>query len=283
MQYEQKQIAISVIMGVYNQKDGKVLEQAVDSIINQTFTEFEFLIYDDGSDKEETAALAAIAEKDKRIRLLRGETNHGLANALNECLKEAKGNYIARMDADDISAPKRFEKQKEFLDTHPEYAFVGSGAALFDENGVWGGRRMPEKPGIEEFLRYSPFIHPSVMFRRELLMNAGGYLVTKDTRRCEDYELFMRLYCMGQYGYNIPENLFYYRENRLKYDKRNFAMRISEMKIRYRGFRAMGILNIGTMIYVVKPVLLAVLPKSLRSRIRRRRMRLQDANSGKEN
>lgn len=262
---------ISVIMGIYNQKEREQLEQSIDSIINQTFQDFEFLIYDDGSNKENAELLETLTQKDDRIRLLKGYTNQGLAHALNECLKCAKGEYIARMDGDDISAPDRFLKQVTFLNEHPQYAFIGSAATLFDEEGIWGHRKMAELPGEKEFLKYSPYIHPSVMFRRETLDAAGGYLETKDTRRCEDYELFMRLHCMGFRGYNIDENLFFYRESRNHYDKRTFIQRIAEMKIRYRGFKAMGILKITTWIYVVKPVVMILIPDSLRQSIRGRR------------
>lgn len=267
---EQEKISISVIMGIYNQKDKAALEQAVDSVLNQTFREFEFLIYDDGSCAEEAEFLKTLAEKDNRIRLLRGETNLGLAHALNECLKVAKGEYIARMDGDDISAPERFQTQLDFLKDHAECAFVGCSAELFDADGVWGYRLMAEQPGEKEFLKFSPYVHPSVMFRRSVLKDAGGYLETKDTRRCEDYELFMRLHCMGRHGQNLGGRLFCYREDREWYDKRTFSQRIAEMKIRYRGFKSMGILNIKNMIYVVKPVVMLVLPRSLRRALRKK-------------
>ena len=158
-------VMISVIMGIYNQKDRDALEQAIDSILAQTYEEFEFLIYDDGSDEMNIKVLKELAQKDKRIRLLCGERNRGLAHALNECLMVAEGEYIARMDGDDVSAPERFQKQKEFLDHHSEYAFVGCSTTLFDENGIWGHRKMTKKPASKEFLKYSPYVHPSVMFR----------------------------------------------------------------------------------------------------------------------
>ena len=262
------EIQVSVFMGVYKQNDKIALEQAVDSILYQTFQNFEFLIYDDGCCLEEADMLEQIAQKDTRIRLLRGEKNRGLAYALNQCLQKAKGNYIARMDADDKSAPERLEIQKEFLDNHKEYAFVGLSVELFDEQGVWGVRHMPEYPKAKDFLKYSPYIHPSVMFRKEVLEEVNGYFVSKDTLRCEDYELFMRLYCMGYLGCNLKEVLFSYRENRNWYDKRTWKQRIAEMKIRYIGFQRMGILNYKTFIYVMKPVIVTLIPKWIKRNIR---------------
>lgn len=266
-------IEISVLMSVYKIKDKVVLEQAVDSILIQTYPNFEFLIYEDGCNQEEDEFLQKLAKKDARICLLRGEENKGLAYALNECLKVAKGTYIARMDEDDICAPERLQIQKEFLDTHLEYAFVGVGTRLFDEQGVWGIRFMPKYPNTKDFLKYSPYIHPSVMFRKSVLEQVGGYQVSKDTLRCEDYELFMRLYCMGQYGCNLQQPLFFYREDRKWYDKRTWKQRVAEVKIRYRGFRKMGILKWSTLVYVGKPVGMLVIPKGIRKRIRNRKIK----------
>lgn len=265
---KEKKIEISILMGVYNQTDHKAMEQAVDAMLNQTFQNFEFFIYDDGSCKEEAIFLQELAKKDSRIHLFRGEINQGLAFALNQCLKQAKGTYIARMDADDNCVPERLQIQKEFLDTHLEYAFVGVSAALFDEQGVWGVRFMPEHPKTKDFLKYSPYIHPSVLFRRSALEQINGYQVSKDTLRCEDYDLFMRLYCKKQYGCNLNQVLFSYREPKDWYDKRTLKQRVAEMKIRYRGFRAMGILHWNTLIYVVKPIGMLMIPKIVRKKLR---------------
>lgn len=273
MESGQSKVSISVIMGAYNPKDKNELNEAIDSILQQTYGDFEFLIYDDGSDAAGEELLKETAKRDGRIRLLRGETNRGLAHALNACLKEARGEFVARMDIDDISAPERFRVQKEFLDKYKEYGFVGGSAQLFDKQGVWGIRTPERTPGVKAFLKYSPYIHPSVMFRKSILDDAGGYLESEDTRRCEDYELFMRLYCKKQYGYNIDKVLFSYREDREWYDKRKLHQRIAEMKVRYRGFRSMGILKPNTLIYVVKPVLMIALPKSVRKYLRKRSIR----------
>ena len=267
------QTKISVIMGIHNQTDRKALEVAIDSVLTQTMREFEFLIYDDGSRAEEVAYLQNLVEKDSRIKLIKGEKNLGLAHGLNQCLNVAKGEFIARMDADDVSVPERFQIQRSFLEKHPEIAYAGCAAFLFDEKGTWGRREMPNKPKKQDFLRFSPYIHPSVMFRSSVLKNVGGYLETKDTRRCEDYELFMRLHSMGYMGYNMEQALLCYRESRDWYDKRTIAQRIAEMKIRYRGFKTMGILSIKNWIYVVKPVVMIVLPKKMRRELRRKNIK----------
>lgn len=259
------EIKISVIMGIYNPTDKNQLIQAVTSIVCQTFEAWEMIVCDDGSDEEHASMIQNVAGMDSRIRLIRNEKNRGLGYSLNQCLNLAEGAYIARMDSDDCSMPERFEKEYTFLESHKEYQWVGSNSELFDENGVWGIDRMPEVPEAKDFLPYSPFIHPSVMFRKEVLRKAGGYPVSDLTRRCEDYELFMRLHASGKRGYNIQENLLQYREDKNTYKKRTFQSRIDEMRIRRSGFRRLGISASDALPYIIRPLAAgAVSPEFLR-------------------
>lgn len=258
----ERTVDISVIMGVYNPAREKLL-QAIQSIINQTVSNWEIILYDDGSCMESAKVIKEIAERDSRIVLIRNEENRGLAYALNRCIKHAKGKYIARMDDDDSCFPERFEKQMNFLECHPEYDWVGSNAELFDNRGVWGKATVPEKPDKNDFLKFSPYIHPSVMFRREIFVHNSGYISSQVTRRCEDYEFFMRLHTRGYRGYNIQENLFMYREDQKAYQKRKIPFRWNEMKIRYRGFKRLGILNAKTLPYVFRPIVGGIVPAGL--------------------
>lgn len=266
---------ISVIMGVYNQFDKDILFSAIGSILNQTFKDFEFIIYDDGSHPEAAKLLQEAKSLDDRIIVIGKEDNHGLAFSLNACIDKARGKYIARMDADDISKPDRFMKQKEFLDTHDEYSWCGTNTELFDESGVWGMRTMPEKPTKEDYLRFSPYVHPTVMYRRSLLIDVNGYHVSAITARCEDYELFMRLRREGYRGANIQECLFQYREDKKAYARRNWLSRVNEAKLRYRNFKDMGILWPKGWIYVVRPLIAGVVPNRLIRAIKRRESRLE--------
>ena len=196
---KQDEIIISVIMGVYNQWNVEELHAAVVSILNQSFMNFEFIIYDDGSDPEVAKAIKELANLDERIVIIGRSENHGLAFSLNSCIHIAKGKYIARMDADDISKRERLAVQYEFLENNLQYDWCGCNAVLFDENGIWGNRKMPQHSIKEDFLRYSPYIHPSVMYRSEIFRREKEvYLVSDETMRCEDYELFMRLHKRGQ-------------------------------------------------------------------------------------
>ena len=251
---------ISVIMGVYNQWDIDALKRAVNSVLAQTNPDFEFIIWNDGSEQWVSDELRKLCVLDKRIVLAGRDENRGLANSLNECIKLAKGEFIARMDADDECLPERFSKQVDFLNENPEYSWCGTCAELFDDNGVWGYRSMPEFPEVKDYYRYSPYIHPSVMFRREVFDKDTGYLEEEETYKCEDYEIFMRLMQKGLKGYNIQEPLFRYHESYASYNLRKPCYRVSEAKVRFVNFCKMGILFPFGWMYVLRPLIGCLVP-----------------------
>lgn len=255
---------VSVIMGVYNQLDLGIFEKAVNSVLEQTYSDFEFLIYNDGSSVPEVIAyIRQLENKDRRIRVIHSSINHGLGFALNRCIDEAKGKYLARMDADDICDPERFSVEVAFMEQHPEYMWCGSNCNLFDENGIWGDGTRPENPGSQDYLKYSPYIHPTVMYRAGLFEQVAGYAEEKRTARCEDYELFMRLFQLGYKGYNIQKPLLNYRVDREKYHSRPLKYYFYEGQIRFEGFRRMGLLWPKGWIYVLRPMASRLLPTRL--------------------
>lgn len=261
---------ISVIMGVYNQLNKEVLLAAVYSILNQSLADFEFIIYDDGSRPEAAELLREVERLDKRIVLIGRAENHGLAFSLNECIHRARGKYIARMDADDISYPDRLQKQKDFLDRNREFSWVGCNIEVFDETGIWGRRQMPEQPRESDYLRYSPFAHPTVMYRAEIFDSDRNYAASKEMLRCEDYEIFMRFMKAGLKGANLQEYLFCYRENMDSYKKRTFQHRMNEARCRYRNFKSMGILFPKGWLYILRPVAACLVPDRLLAWFKRR-------------
>lgn len=257
---------VSVLMGAYN--CASTLEASAESILGQEYGELELLICDDGSTDATASVIAALAARDPRVLALRNERNLGLARTLNRCADAARGPYLARMDGDDISRPDRIGKQVAFLESHPEYDFCGSSITLFDAAGAWGKIDYPEIPDARSFLLRSPFAHPSVMFRASCLRAAGGYAAGRAIGRSEDYELFMRLHASGSRGYNVQEYLLEYREALGSYKKRKFRYALTEAKVRMRGFRLLGLLPRG-LPYVIKPVLIGIIPKSLYTRARK--------------
>ena len=258
---------VSVIMGVYNCKDVDALYRSVNSIINQTFQDWEFIICNDGSTDNTLDVLKVLEHYDKRIKVLTYVQNKGLAYALNFCIEYSNGEYIARMDDDDIAREDRFEKQVRFLDQHEEYAFVGSIANVFNKDGIWGTLKMPQCPNKNDFLWNIPFIHPSMIFRKESFALVNGYSTDKINRRCEDYTLVMDLYSKGLRGYNFQETLLdYFVENGAK-KYRPMKDRLYEAMVRYEGYKKNRILLKGIP-YILKPIILGLIPQSIFRRIK---------------
>ena len=251
-------------MGVYNCNDYEGLKTSIMSIITQTYKDWELLICNDGSTNNTLDLLNEIAKLDNRIKILSYEKNRTLAGALNFCLEHTTGEYIARQDDGyDISEKDRFKKQLEFLEQNSEYDFVGSNMKVFDGNGFEGQVILPEKITKEDFLWNSPISHPSIIARKSAFERVGGYRVSKETRRCEDYDLFMRMYSNGIKGYNIQENLYNYKitlNSKKKYRPMEYS--IDEAIVRYKGFKAMGIALSG-LPYVLKPIIVGMIPSQL--------------------
>ncbi|MGI6007361.1 MAG: glycosyltransferase [Ruminococcus sp.] len=262
-------VEISVVMGVYNPGNQERFYRAVKSVIQQTFQNWEMILYDDGSDETGRQVIEWAAALDDRIILIRSDENRGLAHALNYCIRQAKGRYIARMDDDDISRKDRLERQYSFLELHPRYHWAGSNAELIDSRGIWGVRKVPEIPGKKDFLFTSPYIHPSVMFHKKVLMENRGYRTSGKFMLCEDYELFMRLHRNGYQGYNIQETLIQYREDYDAHKRRTYRRRIREMRLRYEGFKQLGILNKITFYHVFRPLMAGAVPAWLRHCIKK--------------
>jgi len=242
----------------------------MESVLNQTMDDFEFIICDDGSTDKTWRLLSELAGRDTRVRLVQNSRNQGLAASLNHCLAHARGEWIARQDTDDISAPERFQLQIQFLEGHPKIGFVGSNATLWDENGVWRERVFPEYPQPEDFRFTMPFVHGALMFRREALETVGGYRVAKETRRAEDYDMLMRMYAAGIRGANLPERLYAFLEDQAAQRRRKYRYRIDEAVVRWKGFHQLGLMP-GALPYVVKPLAVGLMPLSLLRRLKRKR------------
>lgn len=253
-------VTVSVIMGVYNTLNVDYLNEAVSSIINQTFKDWEFIIYDDGSNQETKEILRKIEQSDNRIRVIYNDCNNGLAHALNTCISESRGLYIARQDDDDLSEPNRLEYQVEFLERNKLYSVVGTRAYLINDEGIWGTRGEPGEKSRREHIWGTPYLHPTTMFRKEVFEVVVGYRVATETRRAEDYDLFMRIAANDKRGYVLNEVLYKYREDVNSIKKRKFAFRVDEMIVRLNGYRAMK-LNLIFYIFIFKPIIIGIIPQ----------------------
>ena len=253
---------ISVIMGIYNSKID-LLKKSIESILNQTYTNIEFIICDDCSTNEAYNICEKYGEKDNRIILIKNNKNCGLAFSLNRCLKIATGVYVARQDDDDISEPDRILKQVEFLNLNPEYSLVGSAMWLMDSGVVWGKSIMKEMPQKEDLLFGTPFAHPTIMVRKVAYDCVNGYRVIKKTRRAEDYDLYFRLYQKNLIGYNLPDLLYKYTQSLETQSKRKFKHRLDEVSVRYEGFKNLKLFPKGYL-YLLKPICSGLLPNRLK-------------------
>lgn len=228
---------ISIIMGIYN--CAPTLPEAIDSILAQTFTDWQLVLCEDGSGDNTYEIAKEYQEKfPEKIVLLQNERNMGLNHTLNRCLEVATGEYIARMDGDDISLPARLEKEVTFLDAHPEYAIVSTPMIFFDERGDWGRCYSIERPTKRDFIKHSPVhCHAPCMIRREAYRAVGGY--TEDTRmlRFEDVNLWYKLYAMGYTGYNLDEPLYKMRDDQAATRRRGLKSRMNGVYVTYVGFK----------------------------------------------
>jgi len=200
---------VSIILPVFNCQ--KFAGEAIQSILDQTYKDFELIVIDDGSTDNSAEIISSF--KDKRICLLR-QTNHGLASSLNRGIHIARGIYIARQDQDDISDPRRLELQVAFMESHPKYVLVGTWAQIMEDERLV--ERYHRHPVDDLTLRYqllfnNPFVHSSTIIRRSTLLEVGCYTTNPERQPPEDYELWSRLSRVGSIA-NIGEVLVTYRE-----------------------------------------------------------------------
>ncbi|WP_312491053.1 glycosyltransferase [Sphingomonas sp.] len=201
---------ITVALSVYN--NGPYLAAALDSVLAQSFGDFELLIVNDGSTDDSRAIIDAYAARDARVRAIH-QANHGLVPSLNLMIAQARGAYIARMDGDDVALPERFARQVAFLDAHPDHGVVGTRVIPITETGEprtdWSIDHPIEAEAVHAALEAGPLLcHPSVMMRRSLVTQVGGYRAAY--RHCEDYDLWLRLDERTRMA-NLPERLLLYR------------------------------------------------------------------------
>lgn len=223
-----EQPLLSVIMSVYNGE--KYLQQAIESILQQSYDDFEFLIYNDGSSDNTQSIINKY--NDPRI-ILTNQKNIGLTKTLNLAIKKARGKYIARMDADDIAEPNRFEKQILFLENNPDILLCGSQANIIDEKGNFQKKYtvpLENKKIKKGILLHNPFIHSTIIFKKELIEKIGDY--NENFKFAQDYELWTRVIAKFKTA-NLPDCLLNYRiyKNNITHSN-NLMVRFLGIKIR---------------------------------------------------
>lgn len=242
---------VSVIIACYNGE--KYIDDCLYSVTSQSYTNLEIIVCDDNSSDNSFLKLKEWEKKDKRVVVLRNDENLYAAATRNRCFGEANGLYYVIQDIDDYSAPNRVERLLDAI-IKADVDFVSSPVSTFvdDINKPTGIIKYKAYPTKYDFLWRISFNHPATMFSAECIKAVGGYRVSPETRRGQDYDLFMRLYAQGFKGKNIQEVLYKYRVDADNYKRRSFAGRVGEVKIRKRGFKALGIYYIGWL-FIYKP------------------------------
>jgi glycosyltransferase involved in cell wall biosynthesis len=198
---------ISVVMPVFNGEN--YLKEAIDSILNQSYTHFEFIIINDGSTDKTASILKQI--KDDRLKIIHFENNQGLIPALNRGFQEAKGAFIARMDADDVALPQRLKLQVAAMQQHPEWIACDSDYYLFDRKSKTRSTSNFSSEELKLVLVFTTcFCHPSVMIRNNRVDNLLRY--ESDFKHVEDYRLWTKLTAQGELGH-LPVPLLLYRQH----------------------------------------------------------------------
>lgn len=255
---------ISVVMSVYNGMP--YLKEALESILTQTYKNFELIIVDDASTDHSWDYLRSI--KDKRIKLIQNKKNLCLAASLNIALTKATGDYIARMDADDISLPKRFEEQIKFLTHNPSIDLCGTWVDLINERGkIIGEQKYPTSPdNIRNAITwYTAVIHPTYMAKANFFKRLNGYRIEFDL--AEDYDLLSRAKNKFKIA-NIPKKLLLWRlQGRRRSRKAMSKMDHIELKIKIESLKRDGFTLPGVLAVIKKFLMTYCLPYPLKFKL----------------
>jgi len=251
---------LSILTTVYN--GSSFIEEAVNSVLKQTYKDWEFIIIDDCSEDSSYNILKQYEEKDDRIKLYRMERNYGQTICLNFGISKCSGEYIVRFDIDDLMLPQRLEVQAKFMENNHEYGLCGSFVKVIDNNSNYISTfhtAINDKSIRENLMRSPSFYHPSVMIRKSVLDLVGGYDIF--LTYSQDYKLWLSIQQVAKV-YNIPEPLTIYRFDykfrsvmKIKYQKKNSIA----LRLFYR-------LTMGNMIsywQVIKDLIYLLLPKKL--------------------
>ena len=245
---------VSVIIACFNGED--YIDQCIEALVKQTYQNIEIVVCDDASKDGSLALLQKWAEKDPRVVVLHNEANLFAAASRNKCFKAAKGDYFCIQDVDDISMPNRIERLLAEIQSD-DVDFVSSAMQCFE--GTPNNKKelivcKKKYPTKKDFLRGISFCHPATLFTRKCIEKVNGYRVSSDTRRCQDYDMFMRLYAEGYKGKNLKEPLYLYRRD-METMKRGqtFSSAVCGYKVRKYGFKKLQLSTPIAFVYSLRP------------------------------
>ncbi|MCG2689725.1 glycosyltransferase [Candidatus Parcubacteria bacterium] len=257
---------VSVVMATCNGE--RFLSLAVESILKQTFKEFEFLIVNDYSTDKTSDLLKEFALKDERIKVIENTENLGLTKSLNKALKEAKGKYIARMDDDDISLEERLQKQFDFMEAHSDFALIGSLADIIDETGKVIGEKklaLDYKALKKKLLFNNQLVHSSWFLRSSVLKEVGFY--SEEFKKAQDYELLLRIAAKHPVC-NLPEKLIQWRKRGDSLSFKDNLQQKYALKARWLAITKYGYPKLKGLFYIVVRLVWLLIPLKLKKGIK---------------
>lgn len=251
---------VSVVMSVFNAE--KFLREAIFSVLGQSFSDFEFIIIDDHSTDQSLKIIKKI--KDKRIKIIKNNKQLGMARSLNRGIERAAGEFIARMDADDLCHQDRFKRQFYYLKKNKNVAFCGSWVNLINKTGEKiGEKRNPSNYAeiIKIIMFSNPFIHPSVMIRKKVLDKVGFY--DPNLECAEDYDLFLRI-AKCYRATNLPFFLLNYRVSAYSISFRQYKkMEKNALKARWKAIWQYGYSR-KNLVYLIRPLISSFFPQNIK-------------------
>ena len=234
-------VEVSIIMSEYN-TPVELLKESIQSILNQTFKNFEFIIVDDCGKND----LKKIVKEfnDERIIVLKNKKNMGLVASLNKAIKAAKSDYLVRMDTDDYAYPNRLESEYNFIKKHPEYSVVGMKCEFYDGKEIYGVSEKVGELTKKDLINQNLFIHPTVIMKKDIIEKVGGY---PNYQRCEDFALWINLYANGHIGYVMDEIGIRYTIREEDYSKRTLKTRKGLFKLINEDYQKLNPTKIETL------------------------------------
>ncbi len=255
---------ISVVMSVHNGMP--YIKDSVESILGQSYKNFELIIVDDFSTDHSCEYLTSL--RDKRIKLIKNNKNLGLSASLNKAIKISRGSYIARMDADDISDPQRLSEQISFMTRHTSINLCGTWAILIDENGKKVGKLKYPTDSNEiqkKIVLFNPIVHPSLMAKKSFFDQLGGY--SEEYDGAEDYELLMRGSKFFKYA-NLPKELLLLRLSSTRRSAKSMKLMDKlDLKIKINSLKTRGASPLTIYAIFKKIIFIYLIPSPIKLRI----------------
>lgn len=240
----------------------QTLPLALDSVISQTYQNFKIIVIDDASTDSTHDILLKYRDNDARFHVIHNEKQQGLADNLNVMLSMADTKFVARMDGDDVCYPTRFRDQMEYLLANPYTDILGTAADIIDDNGiVIGEMAWPvDDAAIKKTIWCNPMIHPTIMMKRQKILNIGGY---PSYPRRQDYALWFKAVKAGYVFHNLPKPLIQYRIIQNHYKKNTWQQNLLQTKIGWGGYASIGGINPLHYCIMAWPVVRSFLPVGL--------------------